>query len=312
MSKHLYSDAAWGLYPLKLRTELVLDIMTPRFQHLLFGNYANALRKNKREQFLRPVLSNIRYWMREITDDGRIYGVRYEEVLVHVRELVDIATTMLQDINRANYVRYQNRGGARAFIAYMQSATHIDVLAHRFMTGFVAFSCYASEAERTLAIEHAVRSARRLAGGPCDKPEYMKHVAELRLVVAYVESRRAVDPWDAPRLMAPEDLEAGAMAPDDMMERVFLKPAEINEIEDKAGFARRFLAFFRIDWPFLPHLRNVLLETEPYIRSSLAVAFASITHERLGRGQILFGLETPLVRLIMELAGYYLPCPPAV
>ena len=52
-------------------------------------------------------------------------------------------------------------------------------------------------------------------------------------------------------------------------------------------------------------LKNILLEMEPLIRSSLAVAFASVTHPRIGHGHPLSALEPDTIMRIMDLAGYY-------
>ena len=280
---------------LMMNRQLLAPLFPEDLRKLILGNYMNSSYRNWEAHdatlFMRVHDMCISYIDYSSGADFAPYGTA---LLARLKQELPgwIDGGLRRDamsLNSRNYLTYSTKKQDAMFLACMQRARRLDSLGHKFITGFFAFEAYASPTDRLLAIEYAINTARRLdplaGGGACDTPEYACYVCDLRVVVAYYDSRRTVDPWDTPQPAAGDLNLTGQVT-----------------MEDYAGFGREFLRVGGRHWGFKPELRNILLEMEPLIRTGLAVAFASVTHKR---GHALFGLEAAIVKRIFELADYY-------
>ena len=208
----------------------------------------------------------------------------------------------MKDLNAENFVFYKKLGLA-SFPAVLLKAKYLDLLAHRFIRCFFHYICYSPKKDILISIENAIKNGRRLIlqqedGGASVTPEFAGDVFDLRVCIEYHDARRQNDPWDTSYLRAKVPLNPAGMA--SMMD-----VQKTIEGGTYGVYGLRLMMFHFTRDLGKYRLKNILLEMELLIRSSLAVAFASVTHPRIGHGHPLSALEPDTVMRIMEFAGYY-------
>lgn len=219
----------------------------------------------------------------------------------------DLDITMLnlpiffEDVNKENFARYKKKG-LHDFPAALLRAKRLETLACKFMDDFFPFTCYASDTQRITAIENAMTHGARLNTQTIITPEKDAKVFEFRVCLGYYEMRRKHAPWDGGKYVTGVGL---SHIP-------YINWWNVEDMKREGRYeeyGERLLRVREPGPPNKPFLLNILLEIDEAVRVPLAVAFASVTHRRLGASSALHPLEPALVVRIMELAGYYAEAP---
>jgi len=217
-----------------------------------------------------------------------------EEKLQEFRNL--FTTRVLPDLEIANQRNFQTykKSGPHNLAVELKKSNAYDLRANRFFKAFLHYSCYASPKDKLEVLAQAMKIGKHVIQESGSwRVQYFTSNCEICFCFAYFEQRIQEDAWALPIRSYQSDLDSNF----DL----------ITTPKDFAEYGMFIITKTKVNHNRNPVLRNILIELEPLIRSTMALAFASITHPRLGMDSPLNRLEPAIVRRILESADYYGP-----
>lgn len=220
-----------------------------------------------------------------------------QQLVETFREVVQTQVIPFLEIsNKSNFYDYHHTTRTANLVGDMQKKIAYDLRAHRFVTTFLPFTCYASQQAKLQALAQAVKIGGKLL--PFERVwrvQYTESNRDVSICFAYFEQRVKENALALPfRAYAYHQYVYNG-------DPVLKSPKNFGE------YGMHIVTNKRWNNDHKPVLRNILIELEPLIRSTMAVAFACVTHPRLGMNSPLVVLEPAIVRRIFELADYYGP-----